>query len=173
MMSISSKEHSQPSIAMRINLNKTLGGFLLAAVIATCLTACPKRPPEKKPPAEEFRRPEIVHPEDETTPERQAAAKLVNDGITALQDEDWEEAEAHFQEAIRIAPSYGPPYYWLARTKFAQEEMTQAWDLLDKAELLIGQDQEWLDRIDQLRQAISDYKESTTPATQQEPSYQI
>lgn len=173
MMNISSKERSRPDTAMKNSIRKTLSGFLLGAVVATCLTACPKRPPEAKPPEEKFRRPEIVHPEDETTPERQAAAELTNDGIAALQDEDWEEAEWHFQESIRIAPSYGPAYYWLARTKFALEEMTQAWNLLDKAELLIGQDPEWLDRIDQLREAISEYQESTTPATENEPSYEI
>jgi hypothetical protein len=34
--------------------------------------------------------------------------------------------------------------------------MTKAWDLLDRAELLIGHEPAWLERIDQLRQAISD-----------------
>lgn len=172
-MNISSKELSQPDTVMKSSIKNTVSGFLLGAIVVTCLTGCPKRPPETKPPEEKFRRPEIVQPEDETTPERQAAAELVNDGIAAVQDEDWEEAEWHFQEAIRIAPSYGPAYYWLARTKYALEQMTQAWNLLDKAELLIGQDPDWLDRIDQLRQAISDYQESQTPATENNPSYQI
>lgn len=153
-MNILSKERSRVATVMRIHSVKTISAIVLGTLMVTLLTACPKRPPEGKPPEEEFRRPDIVPPEDESTPERQAAAELMNDGIAALQEEDWEEAEWHFQEAIRIAPSYGPSYYWLARTKYALDEMTQAWNLLDKAELLIGQDPDWLERIDQLRDAI-------------------
>ena len=133
--------------------------LIFALLLPLLLTACPKKPREPGlPPEPEQRRPEIIYPNGEESPERQAANELMEEGIQALRDDDPEKAEWHLQEAIRIAPAYGPPYFWLARTKYELDDMTRAWDLLDRAELLIGQDPYWLERIDQLRQAISDFR---------------
>ncbi len=128
-------------------------------LVALCLTftACPKRPTTRPPrPEVEHRRPEVIRPNGQDSPEQKAADQLIVAGIAALKDDDAEKAATHFEQAVRIASSYGPAYYWLARAKYDLDQLTRAWDLLDRAELLIGHESRWLERIDQLRAAISD-----------------
>ena len=98
----------------------------------------------------------MIRPDTEQTPERQAADELIIEGIDALKNDDPEQADRLLQQAVQIAPDYGPAYYWLARTKYDLEELTRSWDLLDRAELLVGHESDWLERIDRLRAAISD-----------------
>jgi len=154
-MSTLSKARSQDTIVMKQIKNKFLPYILFLCIFA--LSACPKRPPKYETEGP-YRRPPVVEPEEEMSPEVQAAQQLLQQGQEALKEDDPETAEWHFQEAVRIASSYGPAYYWLARAKFDLGELPQAWDLLDRAELLIGHDPEWLERIDQLKAAISDEK---------------
>ncbi len=147
------------------NLSVILGRFfgrpslrmtsILILIISFLLTACPGKRPSRKPRLPEHRRPPIAYPDEIKTPERKAAFELITKGQRALDREDPEKGEHYFQEAVRLDPSYGPAYYWLARAKYELDERRKAWDLLDRAELLIGQDPVWLERIDQFRGALS------------------
>lgn len=165
MMSILLRGPNRKNIAMknkheargtRHEARRSLSCFLL---LASCFlfTACPKRPPVRPtpPPPEEYRRPPLVYPHEVDTPERRVALSLLVKGEAALEEDELEQAEYHFQEAIKIDPAYGPAYYWLARVKRELGAGAQAWDLLDRAELLMGDDPLWLKRIDKLRGAIS------------------
>ncbi len=120
------------------------------------MTGCEKGPFARGPKIPQHKRPEIVRPDTPDSPEAKAAEQLIASGQQALQDEDNEKAEWHFQEAVRIAPTFGPAYYWLARAKWQLDQRTEAWNLLDRAELLIGHEADWLEKIDELRATISD-----------------
>lgn len=148
-MSILSREPNPRATVTKLNRS-----IILIILTGLVFVACPKRPPRERAPVP-HRRPPLSYPNEVNTPERKAAEGLITQGRQALAEEDVESAEYSFQEAIRIDPSYGPAYYWLARTKYELDEDRKAWDLLDRAELLIGDDSVWLDRIDKLRGALS------------------
>jgi Tfp pilus assembly protein PilF len=139
-----------------LSMTKQISLSLLLA-LTLFLSACPKRPPEgPRAPEVPHSRPPLLHPEIADTPERKAADDLIETGVAALEEENYAKGEWSFREAIRIAPSYGAPYYWLALVKYQLDETKRAWDLLDRAQLLIGHDKKWKERIETLRAAITE-----------------
>lgn len=126
---------------------------IISSLFLFLLNGCggDKKKPAKVP---EYRRPPAAKPVEEKTAENQAALALIANGKKALQEGDLKSAEWYFEEALRIAPSHGPAYYWLARSKVKKGDTDRALNLLDRAELLLKRTSSWLEKINQLRQKI-------------------
>ena len=93
---------------------------------------------------------------DVVTPQRQASMKLVEKGKALIDRRDPEQAASVLMNAVNVDPGNGVAYYYLA---VANEEMGQhdvAMGLCDKAEALLGADDSWLVRINQLRGGIDE-----------------
>lgn len=115
--------------------------------------AQPKLPPSPAPAQRANVRPST---KDAVTPQRQASMKLVAKGKELLDRRDPEQAANVLMNAVNVDPSNGVAYYYLA---VANEEMGQhdvAMGLCDKAEALLGADDAWLVRINQLRGGIDE-----------------
>lgn len=79
------------------------------------------------------------------------ALPLVSDGMDSLKNNNLDQAEWNFEQAINLDPDYGPGYYWLARVRYKLEQMDDAAGLLDKAAQLLKDSQIWLKRIEEFR----------------------
>ena len=82
--------------------------------------------------------------------------KLVEKGKALIDRRDPEQAASVLMNAVNVDPGNGVAYYYLA---VANEEMGQhdvAMGLCDKAEALLGADDSWLVRINQLRGGIDE-----------------
>ena len=88
---------------------------------------------------------------DAMTPQRQASMKLVDKGKAMLDANDPSRAADTLMAAVNIDSTNGVAYYYLAvaNEKLGQHDV--AMGLLDKAEALLGADDEWRARIDQMR----------------------
>ncbi|HPM40855.1 MAG TPA: hypothetical protein PLY45_00270 [bacterium] len=137
--------------------------FLVSCAGAPKKPAYKKIPPAGKPPAEraEPAKPAPV-PEaqranvrpstmDAVTPQRQASMKLVGKGKEFLKAGDADRAASVLMDAVNVDSSNGVAYYYLAVASAKQGKAEVAEGLLDKAEALLGADEEWGARIDDLR----------------------
>lgn len=77
--------------------------------------------------------------------------RLVDRGRALLETEEFDRAAASFRDAINVDVSNGVAYYWLAFAEARLGESQAALGLLDKAEALVGADNEWMGKIDELR----------------------
>ena len=139
-------------------MNKTISIFFVVLMFV----ACSRRPPEssdgvserqsgpKTPPVSEATAP----PEAET----HAADQLINDGVAKLEASDYNMALSYFEEAVRLEPSYGVPYYWLAQTKLKAGDATRASHFLNKATQLLGNDPSWEEKLSELKTKINGAK---------------
>jgi tetratricopeptide (TPR) repeat protein len=59
-----------------------------------------------------------------------------------------------FQDAINVDPRNGEAYYYLALTDFYLGQYDESVGLLDKAKALLGYDERWLERIENLKASI-------------------
>jgi len=83
-----------------------------------------------------------------------AAESLVAKGVEEMRANNFESAEWSLEEAIRLAPQYGPAYYWMAVVKYTSKDFSQARSFLDKASSLAPPDSNWQNRIQLLRDDI-------------------
>lgn len=107
--------------------------------------------PERAPlptPAQTYARPST---EDALTPQRQASMRLVDRGRALLETEEFDRAAVSFRDAINVDASNGVAYYWFAFAEARLGESQVALGLLDKAEALVGADNEWMEKINELR----------------------
>lgn len=84
-----------------------------------------------------------------------AAESLVAKGVEEIHANNLESAEWSFEEAIRLAPQYGPAYYWMAVVKYTSKDFSQAASFLDKAASLAPPNSNWQSRIQSLRDDIA------------------
>ena len=130
--------------------------IVLVLSILVLLTSCaPKRKPEypKLPPG--TRRPPVTAPSEAETPERRAAEALVDEGREALDRGLHDRAADLFQESVAVDPTNGVGYYYLALVKFKTGEYGEVWDFLEKAETLLRNDPDWIEKIEQLKQELN------------------
>lgn len=125
--------------------------FLSIGLVVSC---APMSSPRHPGPPPESRPPPVVHPSQELTPERNASNVLLEQGREALSAGRYDYASDRFQEAIGVDPSNGAAYYELADAKFRSGEYGDVTGFLDKAESLLMDQPEWLDKIEQLRQEV-------------------
>lgn len=88
---------------------------------------------------------------DAVTPQRQASLKLVDRGKALIDSKEYERAAASFRDAINLDARNGVAYYYLAMADAKLGQFEVALGLLEKAEALLGADEEWMGRIDELR----------------------
>lgn len=93
-------------------------------------------------------------PESVSSPQRAASNQLVDKGLNYMDAKNYELAAVRFQDAINIDPRNGIAYYYLAMSDYYMGQSDEALGLLDKAQALIGYDERWNERIENLRASI-------------------
>lgn len=78
---------------------------------------------------------------------QKAAADQVLLAKEALDQEKFDQAQWHLRQAIRVSPTYGPAYYWLARISFLKNQTSQAKLYLMKAKLYLGHLTQWQSKL--------------------------
>ena len=123
-------------------LKKIILPLSCLSLVGLIFSACPKMPPEGG-------KPTVTYPDHRksTTPEATAAKDLVDEGRSLMKSESYDQAEWKFQQAARLAPSYGVPYYWLSKVKYEEKEYQRSYNYLRRAEMLLGHLPEWQDDI--------------------------
>lgn len=86
--------------------------------------------------------------------QKNAANTMVNKGIEYFNTDNFDAAEWQFERAIRIAPNFGPSYFWLAKVKLKKNQNNSALSFLDKAADLLRGHEEWISEIDKLREQL-------------------
>lgn len=135
----------------------------MASCEGTFGKAAPKRLPPKKmpvpiptptPPPPKAQAPHMnAKPStaDVVTPQRQASMRLVDMGVGQLNVEANDRAAGYFMDAVKVDSSNGVAYYYLALANAKLGQQAVARGLLDKAEALLGADDEWRAKINELR----------------------
>lgn len=90
-----------------------------------------------------------------STPARLASNEVVAEGLASLKAGQFERALQSFQEATTLDGSNGVAYYYLARTHFTMGHVEQAAGILDRAEALLAQSEEWSLRIAAFREELA------------------
>lgn len=109
----------------------------------------PKVPAEEK--GEAARQMSVVTAGDASGPERRASIQLVEKGRALMDGDDAEAASTAFSDAMNVDSTNGEAYYYLALAYYYTEKPDLAAGLLDKAEQLLGSDDAWRAKIDELR----------------------
>ncbi len=102
----------------------------------------------------ETKRPDAPVLAKSDSPQRIASLQVVAHGKEQLAQKQYESALQLFQEACTLDGSNGIAYYYLARTHYALGNYTQAGGLLDRAETLLGDSDNWIASIHALREAM-------------------
>jgi tetratricopeptide (TPR) repeat protein len=137
--------------------NKVLA-LVLLLFVASCAPTKGKPVRAKIPP--NSRTPPVSSQlqEEELTPQRAASNALVDDGEKVFNLGLYDRAADLFQEAVTVDSSNGAGYYHLALTKLRAGEYGEAEGLVEKAELLLGNQPDWTDRLEDLRRELSQKK---------------
>jgi tetratricopeptide (TPR) repeat protein len=103
---------------------------------------------------QENRDPNFDKTSDPITHEEKAAVRLIEKSQIYLQEGNTDLAIKKLEDAIRISPYYGPSYYYLAEIEKDVNNLDYANRLLDKAEILLQNDAEWMTKVWELRDQI-------------------
>lgn len=126
--------------------------FLIGCAAKPKGAAHKRFPPMGREKGGEVMRPASVPSVDEVgTPERAASMRLVDRGKALLDDDQFERAASSFRDAINVDSTNGVAYYYLALVYSYLDRAELAAGVLDKADSLLGQDEEWKAKIDELR----------------------
>lgn len=82
-----------------------------------------------------------------TSPGDPASLKMVQQGVKQLNAGDLDSAEATFEQALRISPSYNKPYYYLGVLSFKRKDYKRALAFLEQAETYSYGDNFWLSQV--------------------------
>ncbi len=88
------------------------------------------------------------------SPERKASMRLVYAGKSFLDAHDLEGAENSFRDAVNVDGTNGIAYYYLAYVHAGLGERDSALGLLDKAEAMLSENEEWMERINGLKEEL-------------------
>jgi len=131
--------------------------ILAVGLLPGCLSSLSATPDEELPL-------KPVTGSDRSTGRQQASIELTDRGRQLLESGQWNESISVFQKAISLFPSNPYPYYYLAKTRYMQQEYPKALPLLGQAERLLGGDSIWLSRVYVLRgktyEALSHFDEA-------------
>ena len=143
-------------------LQLALAGLLLVS----CKTALPPPSPEAPPPpAPEDRAPPPLQAPDEKAAlkRRQAAAALTDRGRVLMADGQVDPAMRLFEQALSLAPRYGPGYFYLADAWLLKNNWLQAREFHRQAVLYLEADTKWQRRVDAQRRRIDRAAGPETP----------
>jgi len=91
---------------------------------------------------------------DVMTPQRQASNRLVSRGVSLIDAGEFDRAATTLMDAVNVDSSNGVAYFYLAVANERMGNGEVAAGLLDKAEAQLGADEEWMGRINELREAM-------------------
>ncbi|MDO8643916.1 MAG: tetratricopeptide repeat protein [bacterium] len=124
----------------------------------------PPKAPGKAKPAE----PSLpTKPAPALTPKREASQKIVRLGENYLESNELDKAIQTFQEAINVDFENGIAYYFLAKAFYQKGDFDDALGVLDRAQSLLVDDEEWLNEVFRLRLLI---EEAKAAGPEQKPS---
>ena len=126
--------------------------------LMSCKTALPPLPPPEAPPAvpPEDRAPPPLQVPDEKAAlkRRQAAAALTDRGRMLMAAGQVDPAMRLFEQALSLAPRYGPGYFYLADAWLLKNNWDQAREFHRQAVLYLPADTAWQRRVDTQRRRI-------------------
>lgn len=111
------------------------------------VTTPPVEPPkpEVKPPRKTL--PPPVQKKKAVSPGDASALKLVESGVKKMNAGNLEEAEQFFEQALRVSPNNGRPYYYLGVLSAKQKNYDRASGFLAQAEVHLHGDPFWMSQV--------------------------
>jgi Flp pilus assembly protein TadD len=82
-----------------------------------------------------------------TSPGDKASIRLVEAGMRQMNNGDLEAAEQTFEQALRVSPTNGRPYYYLGVIAAKQKNYDRALSFLSQAETYLGNDSFWMSQV--------------------------
>ena len=76
-----------------------------------------------------------------------ASTKLMEGGVKQLNAGNLEEAEQLFEQALRVSPTNGKPYYYLGVIAANQKDYERSLGFLQQAENLLHTDDFWMSQV--------------------------
>lgn len=135
--------------------------WLQLALIGLFLVSCkttlspPSHEAPPPPPPEERAPPPLQVPDEKAALERrQAAAALTDRGRILMADGQVDPAMRLFEQALSLAPRYGPGYFYLADAWLLKNNWLQAREFHHQAVLYLPADRAWQKRVDAQRRRI-------------------
>ena len=80
--------------------------------------------------------------------------KLVENGVKMLNTGDLDSAEQMFEQALRVSPTNGKPYYYLGIVAAKQKNYDRSLGFLGQAETYLKDDDFWMSQV-YLQEALS------------------
>ena len=133
--------------------------LLTGLLLVSCQTAVrpPSGPQPEPPPAPPTEEPAPSRPrpaDDPAQKREQAAAALTERGRRLMADDQIDPAMRLFEQALSLAPRYGPGYYYLAEAWLVRNNWSQAQEFHRQAALYLEADGAWQARVAQQRRRI-------------------
>ena len=132
--------------------------MLVGLLLASCKTAIPPpgtpAPAEDPPGIEAPTTPTPLPEEDAALRRRQAAAALCERGRRLMAEGRVDPAMRLFEQALSLAPRYGPGYYYLAEAWSTKRNWSQARAFHRQAALYLEGNEVWATRVNQQRRRI-------------------
>lgn len=97
-----------------------------------------------------------------STPKRVASQEVVERGVKELQTNRAQNAVQTFQDAISIDGTNGAAYFYLAKAHYQLGSYERALAMLDRASALLGDANEWMSKIDNLKATVERAMSSRT-----------
>jgi tetratricopeptide (TPR) repeat protein len=128
-------------------------------------TPPPPLPEDRPPPPPEDRAPPPLQVPDEKAAlnRRQAAAALTDRGRSLMAEGQVDPAMRLFEQALSLAPRYGPGYFYLADAWLLKNNWLQAREFHRQAVLYLPAETAWQRRVDTQRRRIDLAAGSGTP----------
>ncbi len=139
---------------------------LAGLLLVSCKTAIAPPPPEAppSPPPEDRAPPPLQAPDEKAAfKRRQAAAALTDRGRVLMADGQVDPAMRLFEQALSLAPRYGPGYFYLADAWLLKDNWLQAREFHRQAVLYLQSDTAWQKRVDAQRRRIDRAAGPETP----------
>jgi tetratricopeptide (TPR) repeat protein len=130
------------------------GLFLVSCQTKVTPPSGPRPEPFPPPPAEEAVPSRPPPAEDPARKRGQAAAALTERGRQLMVNGQVDPAMRLFEQALSLAPQYGPGYYYLAEAWLTKDNWSQAREFHRQAALYLEQDGAWRARMVQQRRRI-------------------
>jgi TolA-binding protein len=108
-------------------------------------TPPPQPPPAPRVPKKNLEAPPIT--KRAPSPGDPASLKLVNSGTKQMNAGNLDEAEQLFEQALRVSPTNGRPYYYLGVIASKQKNYDRAMGFLTQAEIHLHGDAFWMSQV--------------------------
>ncbi len=131
--------------------------MLAGLLLVSCKTVVPTPSgsvPDETPPGVQAPPPSPAPEEDAAQKRQQAAAALTDQGRRLMAEGQIDPAMRLFEQALSLAPQYGPGYYFLAEAWIAKNNWSQARAFHRQAALYLEGNGRWEGRVVRQRRRI-------------------